>query len=117
MLRGVGLREIELRLRGPAAGELDVNDGAEAAAEQRLGGLLHHLRIGQALPRRAHCGVGAVQHEVCAGDVEDQLLMRRRECHIPGDRKLARLFDRGRAAAEIEQQILYGELRAPLPGR
>src|SRR6516162_3946515 len=37
--------------------------------------------------------------------------MRRRECHVPGDRKLARRFDRGGAAAEIKQQIVYGELR------
>ena len=40
--------------------------------------------------------------------------MRRRECHVPGDRKLARRFDRGCAAAEIEQQIVYGELRDEL---
>ena len=95
MLSGIGLREIVLRLRGPAPGELDVNDGVETAAEQRLGGLLHHLRIGQALPRRAYCGVGAVQREICAGHVEDQLLMRRRERHVPGDRKLTRRFDLG----------------------
>ena len=37
--------------------------------------------------------------------------MRRRERHIPGDRKLTRRFDRGCAAAEIEQQIVYRELR------
>jgi hypothetical protein len=37
--------------------------------------------------------------------------MRRRERHVPGDRNLARRFDRGGAAAEIEQQIVYGELR------
>ena len=73
VLSGVGLRQIVLRLRRPAPGELDVDDGAEAAAVQRLGGLLHHLRIGQALLRGAHCGVGAIQHEVCAGHVEDQL--------------------------------------------
>ena len=36
------------------------------------------------------------------------LLMRCRERRVSGDRKLARRFDRGRAAAEIEQQILYG---------
>ena len=37
--------------------------------------------------------------------------MRRGERHVPGDRKLARRFDRGCAAAEIKQQIFYGELR------
>jgi hypothetical protein len=37
--------------------------------------------------------------------------MRRRERHVSGDRKLTRRFDRRCAAAEIEQQIVYGELR------
>ena len=103
MLSGVGLREIVLRLGRPAAGELHVNDCVEAAPEQRLGGLLHHLGIGQALPRRAQCGIGAVQREIRAGHVKDQLLMRRRKRHVPGDRELARRFDRGCAAAEIKQ--------------
>ena len=91
---GVGLCEIVLRLRRPAAGELHVDDGVEAAAEQRLGGLLHHFRICQGLPRRAQCGIGAVQREICAGHVVDQLLMRRRERHVSGDRKLACRLDR-----------------------
>ena len=111
MLTGISLREIVLRLGCRAAGELDVNDGVETTAEQRLGRLLHDLGIGQALPRRAQCGVGAVQREICAGHVEDQLLMRRGERHVAGDRKLTRRFDRGCAAAEIKQQIIYGELR------
>jgi hypothetical protein len=70
--------------------------------------LLHHLCIGLALPRRAHRGICTVQREVRAGHVEDQLLMRRRERHVPCDRKLTRRFDCGCAAAEIEQQIVYG---------
>ena len=37
--------------------------------------------------------------------------MRLSERHVPGDRKLVRRFDRGCAAAEIEQQIVYRELR------
>ena len=111
MLSGIGLRETVVCLRRRAPGELDVNDGVETAPEQRLCRLLHHLRIGQALLRRAYCGVGAVQREVRAGHVEDQLLVRRRERHIPGNRNLTRRFDRGGAAAEIEQQIVYGELR------
>jgi hypothetical protein len=93
VLKGDGLCEIVLRLRSRAPGELDVNDGVETAAEQRLGGLLHDLGVGQALPRCA--GIGTVQRETRAGDVEDQLLMHRRERHVPGDRKLTRRFDRG----------------------
>jgi hypothetical protein len=49
VLRRLGLREIVLRLRRPAAGELHINDGVEPAAEQRLGRLLHHFRVGQRL--------------------------------------------------------------------
>src|SRR5690242_7987202 len=37
--------------------------------------------------------------------------MRRRERHVAGDRKLTSRFDGGCAAAEIEQQIVYRELR------
>jgi hypothetical protein len=37
--------------------------------------------------------------------------MRRRERHVPGDRKLTSRFDCGCPAAEIEQQIVYRELR------
>jgi hypothetical protein len=37
--------------------------------------------------------------------------MRCRKRHVAGDRKLARRFGRGCAAAEIEQQIIYRELR------
>src|SRR5262249_26876045 len=37
--------------------------------------------------------------------------MRRRERHVPGDRKLTGGFDRCGAAAKVEQQIIYGELR------
>jgi hypothetical protein len=92
-------------------GELYVNDGVETAAEERLGGLLHHPRIGQALLRCAHRGIGTVQREICTRHVEDQSLMRRRECHVPGNRKLTCRFDRGCAATEIEQQIVYSELR------
>src|SRR5215470_15681543 len=36
--------------------------------------------------------------------------MRRRERHIPGDRKLTGRSDRCGAAAKVEQQIVYGEL-------
>src|SRR5215831_15126748 len=37
--------------------------------------------------------------------------MRRRESHVPGDRKLTGRFDRCGATAKVEQQIVYGELR------
>src|SRR5215472_16594549 len=37
--------------------------------------------------------------------------MRRRESHVPGDRELTRRFDRRGAAAKVEQEIVYGELR------
>jgi hypothetical protein len=76
---------------------------------------LQHARIGQALLRGAHCGFGAIKHEVCTGHSVDQLLVRCREFGVRGDRKLARLFDRGRAAAEIEQQVLYGNRWHKLP--
>src|SRR6516225_1875185 len=62
-----------------------------------------------AVPRRAQCGIGAVQREIRASHVEDQLLVRRRECHVPGDRKLTCPLDRGCPATEIEQQIVYSE--------
>jgi len=84
VLRRVGLREIVLRLCCRATGDLHVDDGVEPAAEQRLGGLLHHFRIGESLPRRAQCGIGAVQREVRAGHVVDQLLMRRGERRVSG---------------------------------
>src|SRR5262249_42668885 len=50
----------------------------------------------------------AIEHKVSAGYSVDQFLVCRRELGVGGDRKLARLFDRGRAATEIEEQILYG---------
>jgi hypothetical protein len=46
--------------------------------------LLHHFRTGESLPRRAQCGIGAVQREVRAGHVVDQLLMRRGERRVSG---------------------------------
>jgi hypothetical protein len=49
VLTGFSLREIVLRLGCPAAGELHVEDCIEPAAEQSLGGLLHHPRIAQRL--------------------------------------------------------------------
>jgi hypothetical protein len=45
----LGLREIVLRLRCRAPGELDVNDGVETSAKQRLGGLLHYCAPAQRL--------------------------------------------------------------------
>ena len=116
MLRCIGLRQIELRLCCFALGDLDVDDGGEAAAGQRFGGSLHHLRIGQGLPRCAHRGGGSIQHEVGVGHVEDHLLMRRREARIAGDRELFRRFNRGSAATEIEQQVVNRELRVDFPG-
>jgi hypothetical protein len=57
--------------------------------------LLHYLCIGQTLPPCAHCGIGTVERKVRARHIEDQLLMHRRERHVPGNRKLTRRFDRG----------------------
>jgi hypothetical protein len=69
VLRGVGLRAIELCMRRVAPGEFGVEDSSEAAAGQRLGGSLHHLPIGKGLSRRGHCGNSAVRlvgHRYCA---------------------------------------------------
>jgi hypothetical protein len=76
---GLGLRQIVLRLRRPAARELDVDDGREAAPVQRLGGLLKHLRIRQGLLCRAECGVDTVDREIGTGHAEDQQLIGSRE--------------------------------------
>ena len=116
VLRGIGLRQIELRLCCVALGDLDIDDGGKAAAGQRFGGLLHDLRIGQGLLRCAHRGDGSIQHEVGAGHVEDHLLMGRRGVRVAGDRELFRRFNRGGAATEIEQQVVNRELRIDFLG-
>src|SRR5262249_56730030 len=47
---------------------------------------------------------------------EDQQRRPAREARIRGTRPRPRLFDRGRAAPEIEQQVGYGQLRPHLRG-